>query len=262
MISIDGKKLKYISGGLFTASGDDGWIHPTRTGTSYEIIYILKGTVYLFEDDVKYELMPKDLIILKKGSIHGGYEISRSDTSFYWLHFETEDINSVAKPPFYTKSFPSSPIFRQILHYSYLKDCPKHTCDVFIAGLLCEIETHKKRAESSSNKLIHEITEWIRINASGNLTVYKIARHFSYNSEHISRLIKKEYKTGLKSMIDDFIIKKANDYLINTNFSVKEIAAILEFPDSSAFINFYKYHENTTPTKFRNSYANIHMNKN
>ena len=79
------------------------------------------------------------------------------------------------------------------------------------------------------------------------------------NNEFIAYLIEKQQK--VKNIIDDFLIKRANDYLMNTNYSVKEIASMLEFSDSTAFINFYKYHENTTPTKFRNTYSKIHMNK-
>ena len=63
-----------------------------------------------------------------------------------------------------------------------------------------------------------------------------------------------EMKTK-KSLID-----KIKDSLVNTDYSVKEIAAMTEFSDSSAMINFFKYHEKISPTTFRNLHTGVHMN--
>ena len=43
--------------------------------------------------------------------------------------------------------------------------------------------------------------------------------------------------------------------------SVKEIAALLGFSEPNTFIHFFKYHEGISPTLYRNTYHNTHMNK-
>jgi len=246
--------VEYKGGGLFRTT--EKWIHPSRRESTYEIIYIVKGTVYMREGEKKYELREKNLIILKKEVCHEGYIESSGDTEFYWIHFSSDTAPKI----FFVEEFSSSYLFRQLIHYDNYKNCPERMCDIIASYLICEIEVQGNEADNSK-KLVKDVFEWVRINATSKLTVKEIAGYFKYNSEHISRLVKKEYKKGLKNIIDDFIVKRANEYLMNTNYSVKEIAALLGFSDSTAFINFYKYHENTTPTKFRNSYSNIHMNK-
>ena len=70
-------EISYKGGGLFSTT--EKWSHPIRCEATYEIIYILKGTVFLFEGEEKYELSEKNLIVLKKGVTHGGYmEIGRA----------------------------------------------------------------------------------------------------------------------------------------------------------------------------------------
>ena len=61
--------------------------------------------------------------------------------------------------------------------------------------------------------------------------------------------------------VTDLIIEKAKSLLLNTNWSVKEIGASLEFGDFNKFLKFFKYHTGKTPSEYRNSYSITHMNK-
>ena len=100
----------------------------------------------------------------------------------------------------------------------------------------------------------------IRDSVDAKLTVNKVAEHFRFNPEYISKLMKKSYGSTLKGIINQFLISRAKDLLCNTNLNVSEIAAMLGFSDCTAFVNYFKYHENTTPTKYRNIYSKTHMN--
>jgi len=56
-------------------------------------------------------------------------------------------------------------------------------------------------------------------------------------------------------------MKLAKNLLISTNYSVKQIAFMLDYKEENLFIKFFKYHERVSPTNFRNTYFNTHMNK-
>ena len=43
--------------------------------------------------------------------------------------------------------------------------------------------------------------------------------------------------------------------------SVKEISAKLGFTDTDKFVKYFKYHENISPARYRNTYTNTHINK-
>ena len=73
-------------------------------------------------------------------------------------------------------------------------------------------------------------------------------------------IMKKHYGVTLKALIDSAVINSAKGLISNTNMSVKEISAYLKFPNSNAFINFFKYHENTSPAAFRKQFTYVCIN--
>lgn len=250
-------KIKYKGMGLFVT--DKNWIHPEKTEVTHEIIYVVKGNVFIKEESKEHSLSAGDMIILKPDTPHNGYKTSTGETSFYWVHFYDGRKKKEPPVPEGIQKFPDSWIFRELLHYSNLPDCPYYMTDCLLLYLLC-----KAAAEHSENlftsRLPAEIYEWIRINANAKLTAERASEHFKYNSEYISRLLNKNYGTGFNGIKNRFLLSEARNLLCNSALSVKEIANVLKFSDPTAFINFFKYHENTTPTRFRNSYYETHMN--
>ena len=75
-------------------------------------------------------------------------------------------------------------------------------------------------------KLARDIFEWIRINASAKLSVTDVANFFNFTPEYMTRLTKKYFDTSLKSLICNFIVSQAKNLLLNSNYSIKEIAEI------------------------------------
>ena len=254
MIQINNTKIDFVYMGYFTSEGV--WIHPIITECTYEIIYVTEGTVYLFENEKKFELKKGDMIILKPHTVHGGYKKSSGKTEFYWLHFNLFGYHSDTA---IITGFSHTSLFKELLHYSSTPQCAQYVKDCILSHILVSISENAEKSEFS--QLTAKVFEWVRINAANDLTVGKTAKHFGYNSEHISRLIKKEYGISLKCLIDSFIVKRAQNYLCNTTYSVKEISNLLHFSSPNSFINFYKYHEKQSPNQFRNSYTNMHMNK-
>ena len=105
-----------------------------------------------------------------------------------------------------------------------------------------------------------KIYEWIRANTDARLTVERIADHFGYSADHISRICKRHFGVSAKALINRFLLDKAKTLLSNTDKYVKEIGAELNFADDKAFIAYFKYHEKCSPSEFRNRYGKIHMN--
>lgn len=253
MIKYNDCEIEFSAIGLFTTNKE--WLHPVKCEKTYEIIYVTEGEVFLYEDDKKIDLKKGELVVLQPFKTHGGYKTSTGKTAFYWLHFT---MNRDVKSTFTLNSFSDSYLFKKLLHYNNIPTASNFIKDSIACHILGEIKMSDKILNQDS--LASNIIEWTRINSSGKLSVKKCAEHFGYNSDYISFLIKKEYKKSLKSIINDYIIKKANEYLLNTSYSIKEISNILEFESPNNFVNYYKYHENISPSKFRNHYYSTHMN--
>ena len=253
MIITDSVKFKTGHAGLFTT--DKEWIHPVICEKTYEIIYVTEGTVHLFEGEKTHTLKAGSLIILKPGTVHGGSEKSTGRTSFYWLHFYIDgiEIKDVLLDNF-VKGF----LFREFLHEKCSPGTNGFFQDSFALYIISEILSAARTPETTA--LARNVSEYVRINANRRLTVKKVSAHFGYNGEHLSRIVKKASGLTLKELIDSHILSRAKSYLLNTSFSVKEIAALLDYPDPNAFINFFKYHEKKSPTAYRNAYSGVKMN--
>ena len=89
MIRFDDAFIDFSNMGLFV--GGENWIHPETANKTHELIFVVKGQVFIEENSVFHELNPGDMICLVPGIVHKGYKKS-SGASFFWLHFLPETI--------------------------------------------------------------------------------------------------------------------------------------------------------------------------
>lgn len=253
MFIYNDKEYEFVWMGLFTT--EERWIHPEKNEKTNEIIYVVKGEVHIEEDNREYSLKKGELVILRPGITHRGTVESQGETSFYWLHFHS----SRSDFPNYVRSFGESYLFRELLHYRNQSVYNENLVNSIFLHLLYAIEQAYDNDGKSS--FADEVCEWARINADARLTVKKVAEHFGYNEEYISRVVAKARGMSLVKVIDRYKISRINELLCNTHYYIKEIARIMCFSDSGALINFYKYHQGISPSKFRELHSVTHMNK-
>ena len=258
MIRINKNEMEFRGGGRFLT--DLEWIHPDKTEITYELIYVTDGDVFLEMGSQQFHLVPQDLIILPPGIPHRGYETSHGRTSFYWIHFKIDDLEEFASAGIVYRPFSNSFLLKELLHFHNSPACPPVMTDIVLSHILAQLAYERAIKKDKQAKLAAEIAEYIRINAGNTLSAAQIGKVFGYHEEYLTRLMKQNYGQGLKFFIDAAILSKAKELLSHSNFSVKEIAAALQFSSANSFIHFYKYHEKITPNRYRNTYAQIHMN--
>lgn len=244
----------YESSGEFRTT--DEWIHPSRIINSFEIIFVLEGEIFMQEGEKHYIVSKNRFLILDAHIPHKGFKKSVSPVAFYWLHFKTN-----LKPPIKfgegKEYYDVKNLLKKILHMSKTPVYEKEALDAATYLLFSELLAS---AAFTGNSVAYKIAEYIRINATKGITVETAAKYFGYSSDYISKLFKQTFATGIKKYISDERMKCAKDLLLNTNLSVKEIAAEMNFSDENTFIKFFVYHDDISPSKFRNKYFNVHMN--
>lgn len=252
MITIsDHVTLEHGAMGLFETKND--WIHPTVTVDTHELIYGIDGELKIFEEDERFTVRPGDLLFLEANRLHGGFDLTKGHTSFYWLHFKTSDLEFWNLPKLCKPLPECRRSLREIIHDS-LTD--RIVCELSLAKLMLELRSDR----TGRSKTAHEIKEYIRINADTPLTVAEVARRFEYSVDHVSKLYKNEFGESLKTAIIGARLNHIDSMLLHTNHSIKEIAAETGFACENDFLKFYKYNKRTTPSRFRNTYFRIKMN--
>lgn len=72
-----------------------------------------------------------------------------------------------------------------------------------------------------------------------------------FSTKKLNTIVKQISDKTAKSFIDDVVVIKAKRQLIHSNVSIKEVAYLLGFKQSTNFFNFFKKHTNYTPEAYR-----------
>ena len=245
------KKLDFVTIGLFDT--DREWIHPTVTVETHELIYVTAGEVKIYEGQARHTLRKGDAILLSPGIEHGGFEKSFGRTSFYWLHFYTDDISAWASAKCPSLPPTAERDLREIMHFAA---SDRELAELSLARFLLEM----RASGDYGNRLAHEVREYVRVHSSEELRVERLARQFGYSGDYLSRVYKQEFGHDLKEGITRGRLRYIESLLVNTDSSVKEIAVACGFADENLCSKFFKYHTGLTPTAFRKRFFHIHMN--
>ncbi|MDR3597805.1 AraC family transcriptional regulator [Clostridium sp.] len=276
---------------------NDNFIHSKRNLDTFVILIGCEGTLYITQDDKRYELTPDKFIILFPSHTHYGYKKSEGGLSYYWCHFQitsneykllnSEQINNYISGiknnsndkessniyilPEYgsiSSAARTSLIFRQLLDLSNKKSYSKYLTNYALSLLALEISQDfidnvflEKEKITGINQNILEIINWINTNYNSNLSIKKIAETFNYNSDYLSLAFKKFTGLSLLKYINKTKINASKQLLLNSSFSINEIAKQVGFNDDKHFMKLFKKLEDVTPTQYRNAYFRKNLNK-
>lgn len=285
------KPLSYISCGNFIY--DCNWIHTKRNLDSFELIYVLKGCAYIQQYNEKFEVTAGKSLSLLPGHVHMGYQETKGEVSFYWIHFKCGEpfkilsdktiqpdvmpltVGSYINNSYYHVIIPllfkpaeSEKLiiqFRQLLHCTYAKNYMSLTKDYFITLVLMElshqvISSFSDDVRDEKSRKLVELFEWLRINMNKDFSVKEIAIRFNFNKDYLCRIFKEQTGTSIIKYINDTKILKTREMLCSSELSIKEISYIIGFKDKKYFMELFKQHEGLTPSEYRKSYSGTHLN--
>lgn len=290
-VNID-SPLNFSICGNFTA--DSKWLHMERIIDNYEIIIMNKGTMYIQQEEDKFEIKEGDILLLEPGCKHKGYEYSPKGTSFYWVHFycnEAYTMNNIeasseiliAQNNPYFNGLNSSiliptlannlnldrinVLFRQLLHLSQSAYYTNQSVNYILTSLAIEITEQvisnfkTSITKSTQNEdILPQILQWIKIHLNKNISLKNVAYEFNFSKEYLARYFKKRMGMSMQEYINYLRISDAKQLLCNSNLNIKEIAHELGFIDEKYFLKLFKKYENLTLKKFRNAYNMTFLN--
>ena len=151
-------------------------------------------------------------------------------------------------------------LLKKLLHISNTPIYSSAAADS--AGYLIFEELIKLSLEENiSNQILDaQLSEYIRNNIKSGITVSDIANRFGYNPDYIGKYFKKYHGIGLKEYLAAQKIKLAEDLLLTTDMSIKQLSRELGYIEENLFIKFFTYHKKISPTAFKAKYCNTHIN--
>jgi len=285
LITETDEPIHYLSCGQLLSK--EGFIHPNRVIDSTVFIIVNEGTLFIAQDDHKYELKKNNFITLYEKRSHWGWKKSSDKLSYFWVHFylpkkykyvyshehikpqsnkteQQKDINSILYVLPETGMIDSNGklplLFNQLLDYGSenggcLKALQKYSLSLLLMEHTREI-TDSFTAVLKYKPIIIKIQRWIRSNYRKQMSVKQIADIFQYNPDYLSSEFKKQTGFSLSQFINRTRIDIAKNLLTSLNTSVKEAAYSVGFMDEKYFTRIFKKMEPLTPAEYKKAFSN------
>ena len=259
--------LQFVAAGEFVCS-EGGAIHPDRVMNTYVLLFGSSGVYPIAEEAEEYRLTSGTRLLLRPGVRHYGYSPSSADLTEYWCHFRLiphENETSVTLPTFDRVASPERVriLFHQLIDASLGNSQYRiHACNALLRLLLLEMtEPIQNESASGGVALVNRVREHVRLYASEISSVGEIAAHFGYNPEYLTTLYRRITGRTVGEELRITKITEAQNLLLATDLSVKEIAFRVGFGDEKYFLRLFRAQVGATPKQYRAVFFRTYKHK-
>lgn len=106
--------------------------------------------------------------------------------------------------------------------------------------------------ETENTFLIDDLISYLEIHYSNDITLNELAEHkYFVSAGHLSRLFKAKTGMNFSKYLMSLRMKKAEEYLENTDFDITDIASLTGYNDVSHFTQTFRKNSGMTPSEFR-----------
>ena len=100
-------------------------------------------------------------------------------------------------------------------------------------------------------KKYKDIFKYISEHLSAELTISDIAKETNYSTSFFTKTFPKDNGVTVKEYIHDKLMSEAEQLLIYSDYSIKEISDALGFCEQAYFTRWFKKHKSNTPSEYR-----------
>lgn len=251
--------------------------YPIHWHYSTEVLYVIKGTVEVYINSVKYEIHGGQLEIINVDEVHHLH--SKEDNKVLIFHidpyFFEKYYTDISNMFFYTKSSSlhsqASDEYDELRTYLSRVLCEivqkQEDYDEEIEHILVDLLYHlinnfnyliyeKEELKEDINQLqrYHSISKYIYNNYNNNITLQDIANKEFLSPQYISHEIK--YATGYSftDLINLTRVEESIKLLLDTDKTISEISEEVGFSHTRYLNKNFKLQYKVTPLQFRKKY--------
>ena len=242
----------------------------------YEIFYLLEGQRRFFINHTLYDVMPYDVILVKKGDVHLTQCVRENQK--YARHLITfseaflDSLSGAFDKTLLMQVFDAKKVhipetlhnsFNMLLHKALGKVNQNDTFSQYITKL-CIIELlinlNKCTTNSASPLLdsinvyeerIQEVCRYMFNYYNQPITLEKMAKIAYMSPTYFSKKFKAVTGFGFREYLNYIRIKMATDLLMETQYSIAEVAAYCGYHDSNYFGEVFRRIVGSSPNKYR-----------
>lgn len=239
-----------------------------------EIFYLKSGECSLFMQHTIYRLKPGDLAIIPTGTIHKTTYLSNCEHERIVLDFKDEHIKEITHR--YGDKFLNEFLGKKVLSFTtkqirYLEDHldkmileleqPDYFSDAYLNTYLIEFilflirfqnrNTDIYKTMDLENESIQNAADYIFHNYDKPISLNEMANMLHLNRSYFSKKFKQTTGIGFKEYLTRIRIRHAEQYLLESNMSITEIAFACGFTDSNYFGDAFRRINSISPLAYR-----------
>lgn len=235
--------------------------HPDRIMDEHDLIYIKDGNWTIFQDDIRYDLIAGDVILLQSNHHHYGCEPCISTVKTRFIHFSSCKFDRICKE---TNNEIGQYIFPMIVHcrnnplieqyfneiiHIYWSDekYSLNKASSYLDLLLCEISDMTEKSGKPSS-LIEDIKIIIRKTPERFWKNQELAEEFNCSVRTLTKRFKEETGYGIHEWQMKLKCEMAKELIKSEpSLTLKEVAVTFGFCDEYHFSKCYKRYFGYSP---------------
>ena len=257
----------------YFCSPDPNWTHLSRLLTDYELMIVVKGTLYIADGAREFSVKEGEYLLLAPGSDQHGY--LHSQCEFFWVHFSDSELllpqevdpnsatfsDEIVSIPEHGVLSDTTVVWNQmrllLKHHRLYDDPYVAAADTMV--VLCLLQHQCLRGRPASQPLVKDdlqgkILDYLNWHIHENIRVSQVATHLGYNEKYLSTLFTAMTGESIKHYILVQKMEIAKRQLTNTNVPITAIAANMGFSDSHNFSTAFKKIVGMSPREYRKEY--------
>lgn len=242
----------------------------------YEISYQLEGKRRYFINHTLYDAAPDGLILVNKGDVHMSCPVSDNKNHVRCLiSFDDEFLDGLGiqfDREFLIKAFEKKKVYvcdsmqnvfnmlvqkaeenvsSEDIYSQYLLKLIVLEILVHINKLACESDCPSADSITVYESRIQEVCRYICNYYNNPISLEQMANKAQMSNTYFSKKFKKVTGFGFKEYLNNIRIKIATNLLMETQYSIGEIAAFCGYRDSNYFGDAFKHLVGVSPNRYR-----------
>ncbi|MEG2349419.1 MAG: AraC family transcriptional regulator [Hungatella sp.] len=246
---------------------------------TYELYYLLEGERYYFIDKETYLVKQGDVVLVKPNQIH---KTSMAENSYHnrillqigsaWLNPFLQGNEFLPLEELYAANdgiialSESDRVLFELLLFQLRDELQGRRGNyglmvkLKLTELLIVLSRYKKTAvferenqkvQTTKHQKVHEVADYLLTHAETAESLEELAKRFYISKSYLSRIFREVTGFTVNEYRAVTRIKKAQNLLIHSDYSVTEISEILGFESITYFERVFKKYVDNTPLKYR-----------
>ncbi|WP_223700725.1 helix-turn-helix domain-containing protein [Sutcliffiella deserti] len=271
----------FIAGGEFTFL--KGESHFSRVFTVFDLLYVKRGTLYIQEDEEKFEVKEGQYVILVPGKRHLGYKGCEEDTVYFWLHFvipENKYQIVSAKELDWSFVYKKEPTFIEPGHYLFhipqwgvvkrreiveqqlenmlsIREGEAHVPDdylkqqIYFSEFFLQLQKEAFSIPSATEKVCELAMKMIQENFRKPISMTWLKEALNFHPDYITRCMQKTIGISPIQYLTHYRLLQAKRLLVETEYKISSVSQEVGIEDVTYFSKLFKKVEGTTPIEYR-----------